>query len=154
MPIQQFFLTQEGLTKLKKEHEELTNKKRPLAVDRLSRAREFGDLTENSEYFAARDDLMFIDDRIAELENILKKVKVIKPKPNCQFVMIGSTVIVEHEEEIREFIITGTLEADPAQGRISDESPVGRALLNAKAGDSVEVNSPLFKAVYKVLEIK
>lgn len=151
---QKFYLTHEGLAKLKKEHKELEEKKRPQAVERLARAREFGDLMENSEYFAARDDLMFLDDRIVEIENILKNNVIIKAKPNCKFVTLGSIVVIEQENEIREFTVTGTLEADPIQGKISDESPVGKALLGKKAGDAVEVKTSVVKAVYKVLEIK
>lgn len=151
---QQYYLTQEGLTKLKKEHEELKNKKRPQAVDRLSRAREFGDLTENSEYFAARDDLMFLDDRIAELENILKKTTIIKQPRQNGVIQLGSMVVIEIDGEINEFYIVGTLEVNPAKKKISNESPIGRALLGKSVGNTVEIKTPIVSYSCKVLEVK
>lgn len=150
---QNFYLTPEGLAKLKKEHTELTTKKRPQAVERLSRAREFGDLTENSEYFAARDDLMFLDDRIAELDHILKSAKVVKLPKNHDTVQLGSTVVVEVDGDTDEFAIVGTLEADPFRGKISNESPVGVALLGHKVGDEIIVSSSV-KTTYKIKAIK
>lgn len=150
---QKFYLTPEGLAKLEKEYEELRDKKRPQAVERLSRAREFGDLTENSEYFAARDDLMFLDDRISELENILKDVKIVTTPKKNDSVQLGSTVVVEVDGDSDEFTIVGTLEADPFRGKISNESPVGMALLGRKVGDSIAVSSAI-KTTYKIKEIK
>lgn len=148
-----YYLTPEGFTKLKREHEELKNKKRPQAVDRLSRAREFGDLTENSEYFAARDDLMFIDDRIAELEDILKRVKIVNTPKKHDVVSLGSTVVVDVDGDVDEFTLVGTLEADPFRGKISNESPVGMALLGHTVGDIITVSSTI-KTTYKIKEIK
>lgn len=150
---QKFYLTPEGLAKFKKEYEELKNKKRPQAVERLSRAREFGDLTENSEYFAAREDLMFLDDRLGELEHILKDVKVVTPPKNHDTVQLGSTVVVEVNGDIDEYAIVGTLEADPFRGKISNESPVGMALMGHKLGDVVTVSSSV-KTTYLIKEIR
>ncbi|MDP3998176.1 MAG: transcription elongation factor GreA [bacterium] len=150
---QKFYLTPEGLAKLKKEHEESTVKKRPLAVERLARAREFGDLTENSEYFAAREDLMFMDDRIAELEHILKDVQLVKSPKNHDTVQLGSTIVVEVSGDMDEFTIVGKLEADPFRGKISNESPVGMALLGHQVGDEIIVSSSV-KTTYKIKTIK
>lgn len=152
-PKQKFYLTEEGLAKLKKAYEELENKKRPQAVERLARAREFGDLTENSEYFAARDDLMFLDDRIAELENILKNTMIVSTPKNSKVVQLGSTVVVKSEGGVGEFTIVGTLEANPVRGKISNESLVGKALLNHQVGDTVIVASAI-KNTYKIIKIK
>jgi len=150
---QKFYLTPEGLAKLKKEYTELKDKKRPQAVERLSRAREFGDLTENSEYFAARDDLMFLDDRIAELENILKNVEIVKTPKAHGTVQLGSTVVVEVNGQMKQkFTIVGTLEADPFRGKISNESVVGKALLNHKVGDEITVSSSV-KTNYRIESI-
>lgn len=149
-----FYLTLEGLAKLKKEHGELTNEKRSQAVERLSRAREFGDLMENSEYFAARDDLMFLDDRIAELENILKKTTIIKQPRQNGVIQLGSMVVIEIDGEINEFSIVGTLEVNPAEKKISNESPIGQALLGKSVGNTVEVKTPIVSYSCKILEVK
>lgn len=148
-------LTQEGLDGLNKEYEELTKVKRPEAVARIARARDFGDLTENAEYSAAREELAFIDGRIQELEEILKKVEIVKSNTstNQNTVGIGSTVLVETDGGVDEFTIVGSLEADPIRGKISNESPVGKALIGAKVGDTVEISSTI-KTVYKIKEIK
>lgn len=148
-----FYLTPEGLEKIKKEYEELKNVKRPQAVERLATARGFGDLTENSEYAAARDDLVFLDDRIAELDHILKNVELISAPKKTDIVQLGSTVVIEVDGDIDEFTIVGTLEADPFRGKISNESPVGMALLGHKVGDQITVSSAI-KTAYKIKEIK
>lgn len=151
---QKFYLTPEGLAKLRKEYEELKNKKRPAAVERLSRAREFGDLTENSEYFSAREDLMFIDDRITELENILKKTTIIKAPQKNGVIQLGSTVVVEMGGEINEFTVVGTFEVNPTENKISNESPIGQALLGKSVGNSVDVKTPIVSYSCKILEVK
>lgn len=149
-----FILTQEGLSNLKQEYEELVYQKRPAITQRIRNAREFGDLSENSEYDAAKEEQTLIETRITALEQVLKKAQVITPTQKTDFIVIGSTVVVEIEGEIDEFQVVGTMEADPAKRKISNESPVGQALLGAKVGDVVEVSTPIVKAKYKVLEIK
>lgn len=149
-----FILTKEGLETLRKEYDELINVKRPAVVQRINRAREFGDLAENSEYDAAKDEQNLIELRISELEDVLHGVRLIETTRKSDFVVIGSTVIVEVDGEKDEFTIVGTMEADPAKRKISNESPVGQALLGARVGEAIEVVTPIVKAQYKILEIK
>ncbi len=148
-------LTQEGLTELKAEHEELVSQKRPAAVDRLSNARSMGDLSENSDYHQAREALEFIDGRIAELEAILQQAEVIKPtfgKKNE--VRFGTKVRVKANGDEHTFHIVGEWEADPAEKKISHESPLGMALLGKKVGDKVEVEAPAGQVEYTILGIE
>jgi transcription elongation factor GreA len=147
-------ITKEGLDKLKEELINITKVKRPQATQRVARAREFGDLSENSEYDAAKDELSLIDIRISELKELLKDVELIKQKPRTDFAVIGSTVIVNIDGEIDEFTIVGSIEADPANKKISNESPVGQALLGAKVGEEIWVTTPVVRARYRILEIK
>ena len=150
----QFIFTKEGLEDLKKEFEDLVKAQRPAIAQRIQRAREFGDLAENSEYDAAKDEQSLIETRIAELEKVLHKAQLIGPKTTTDFVTIGATIVVEVEGQIDEFTIVGTMEADPAQRKISNESPVGAALLGAKVGEVIDVVTPIVRASYKILEIK
>lgn len=151
---QKVLMTAEGLQKIQKEYQELAKIKLPQAVSRVSRARELGDLTENSEYSAAREDLDLIEQRIAELKRTLLEAQIITPTAKSDAVIIGSTVVVEVDGEVDEFMIVGSLEADPAQKKISNESPVGKALLDAKIGETVEVSTSIVKFKYKIIEIK
>ena len=155
MNMKNILLTKDGLERLQKEYADLVELKRPKVVARIQRAREFGDISENSEYEAAREEQAFIEGRIQELEEILKRAQVIPlaatQKPG--FVIIGSTVKVEVDGETDEFMIVGSLEADPMKGKISNESPAGMALLGAKVGETIEVVTPIVRTKYKVLEI-
>lgn len=148
------YLTAKGLQKAQQELEFLKKSKRAEIADRIRQAREYGDLTENSEYDAAIEEQNLIESRISELEDILKDVKLISEKNYQDFVVIGSTVKVEMEGEVDEFTIVGRVEADPAKKKISNESPLGEALLGAKKGEEVEVATPIVKYKCKVLEIK
>lgn len=149
-----FILTKEGLTDLKREYDELVKIKRPKIAQRINTAREFGDLAENSEYDAAKEEQNLIEHRILELQNALHGAKVVETTKRSDFAMIGSTLVVEVDGQTDQFTIVGTMEANPAKRKISNESPVGQALLGAKLGDVIEVNTPLFKAQYKILKIK
>lgn len=149
-----FILTEEGLVHLRREHEELTKIKRAEVVERIQRAREFGDLAENSEYDAAKEEQSLLETRIAELEEVLHRTEIIEHAQKSDFVVIGSTIVVEVDGTTDEFKIVGTVEADPVKRLISNESPVGSALLGAKIGEVVEVNTPIIRAKYKVLKIK
>src|SRR3989344_4045015 len=149
-----FILTQEGLVHLKTEYDELTKVKRPQGTARIQIAREFGDLSENSEYDAAKDEQSLLEHRITELEEVLHKAQIIKIQEKADFVIIGSTVVVEIEGQIDEFTVVGTMEAAPAKKKISNESPVGIAILGAKIGEVVEVVTPIVRAKYKILQIK
>ncbi|MBI5448848.1 transcription elongation factor GreA [Candidatus Gottesmanbacteria bacterium] len=146
-------LTKEGLDELRIEHEELTKKKRPEAVARLSDARDLGDLSENSEYAAAKQDLAFIDGRIAELEEIIHGAKVVTTHGKKQ-VDVGCKVTLHINGKKDVFTVVGEWEADPMQKKISHESPLGKALMGKKQGDSVEVEAPAGKLHYKILGIE
>lgn len=148
-----YYLTEGGLRKLQQEFKELKEVKRPKAVERLATARGFGDLTENSEYSAASEDLLFLDERISELDHILKNVVLLVSPQKHDKVELGSTVVIETNGKKGEFKIVGTLEADPVRGMISDQSLVGKGLLGHTVGDTVVVSSAI-KSIYKILEIK
>ncbi len=147
-------LTKQGAENLKKELEELKNQKRPKTVDRLSRARAMGDLSENSEYSAAKEELAFVEGRIQEIEEVLKNAIIVEINSNEQIVQIGNTVIVEANNEKKQFQIVGEFEVDPLNNKLSNNSPIGQALIGKKVGDIVEVNIPAGKVFYKIIEIK
>ncbi len=146
-------LTKQGLAELKAEHEELVNKKRPEVVKRLSDARDLGDLSENSEYAAAKQDLAFIDGRILELEEIIHGAKVVTSHSKGQ-VDVGCKVTLHVNGKKEVFTVVGEWEADPVQKKISHESPLGKALIGKKVGEKVEVEAPAGKILYKVLHIE
>lgn len=145
-------LTAAGLEKLQKEYEYLTKVKRFEVTARIGKAREYGDISENSEYDSARDEQSFTEGRILELQEILKNAEVVKHKES-DVVMMSSRVVVEVNGEEDEFEIVSSVESNPFEGRISIESPVGKALMGAKVGDVITVSSTI-KATYKILRIK
>lgn len=145
-------LTAAGLDKLKKEFDYLTKVKRREVTERIAKAREYGDISENSEYDAARDEQSFTEGRILELQEILKKAEVVT-HVDKGFVTLSSRVVVEANGEEDEFEIVSSVESNPFEGKISDESPVGKALIGAKVGDTVTVSSSV-KATYRILRIK
>lgn len=147
-------LTKEGYDKLQDELKQLKEDKRPKAVERLQKAREMGDLTESSEYAAAREELSFIDERIQETEGILKKGQVIKRAANKQIIEIGDKVKVQVDGKKEIFTIVGEGEANPKERKVSHTSPIGKALMGKKIGETVEVEVPAGKVVYKILNIK
>lgn len=149
-----FILTKEGLAALKREYEQLVNQKRPAIAQRINRAREFGDLSENSEYDAAKEEQSLIEHRISELEKVVHKAQVVAPSQKTDFVIIGSKVVIEMNDEIHDFTVVGSMEADPTKNKISNESPVGKALLGLKVGETIEVAVGPVKSRIKVLEIK
>ena len=149
----QFHLTQAGVDELKNELTELTGLRAQIA-DRIKTAREFGDLSENMEYSAARQDQERNEARIAEIEHILANVQVITAPKNDSKVVLGSTVVLKSKAgKTKEFQVVGTVEADPLNGKISDESPIGKALMGKKEGDEVEIKTPVETAVYKIADI-
>ncbi len=146
-----FRLTSIGVQELKTELEFLIAKRADLA-EAIRSARELGDLSENAEYQSARSDQEKSEGRVSEIENILANVEVIK-KPTGGKVQIGSTVKLSASGKTKEFQVVGTVEADPLNGKISDESPIGVALLGKKEGDSVEITNPNETTVYKIVSI-
>lgn len=153
---QKKLLTSEGLKELKKELEQLVKVKRPQAIKRIALAREAGDLTENSEYADARESLAFIDGRIAEIEEVLQGAKTIRKKRAGKLnkVGVGCKVHVHFRGKEEIFTIVGEWEADPAEKKISHQSPLGKALLGKKVGDEIEVDAPAGKLLYKILRIE
>lgn len=141
------------MEELKKEYEELNSVKRPQIVKRVADARDMGDLSENAEYTAARDELAFIDGRIEELEELLKEAVLIDRTEGAggKNIAIGSkvTVKVNNKEEV--YTVVGEWEADPIQRKISHESPLGKALLGKSIGDTIEVTAPAGKIHYTVV---
>jgi transcription elongation factor GreA len=149
------YLTPDGIEKVKVELDVLINEKRPEIARRLRAAIEMGDLSENADYISAKEDQGFIEGRIMELEHILKNVVAIEETENREFVEIGSEVVVKEEEyEEETFSIVGSNEANPSKGKISYESPIGKALLKHKAGDIVRVETPAGSTNFKILKIK
>ncbi|HET7320141.1 MAG TPA: transcription elongation factor GreA [Candidatus Saccharimonadales bacterium] len=146
-----FHLTKEGVAELEKELAHLEAAKAEIA-DRIKTAREFGDLAENAEYQTARQDQDKNDSRISEVRHILQNVEIIKKPKSGGKVQLGSSVKLKNGKTM-EFQVVGTVEADPLNGKISDESPIGRALLGKVVGDSVEIKTPVETATYKVVEI-
>ena len=149
-----FILTKEGLAHLQGEYDNLTKIQRPAVGRRIQTAREFGDLAENSEYDAAKEEQSLLEARIAQLEKVLPKAQIISITAFTDFVVIGSTVVVEMNDEIHEFASVGPLEADPTSNKISNESPVGKALLGLKTGETIEVAVGPVRSKIKVVEIK
>lgn len=147
----QFRLTQEGVNELKAEVAALVAKRTEVA-EAIRTAREMGDLSENAEYQTARQEQERNEARISELENILQSVEIIKKPAGGNKVQLGSKVKLKNGS-IKEFQVVGTVEADPLSGKISDESPIGRALLGKKVGDSVEITTPAETIAYEIVEI-
>ena len=147
-------ITKAGLETLKKELDGLVNVKRPKLVERLSYARNQGDLTENSDYTYAKEDLEFMDRRISELEDVLKNAKVVTSNGKANGVAVGTMVTVKINGGKSVFEIVGKWEADPVNKKISHESPLGKALVGKKVGEKAEVEAPAGKVIYEILEIK
>jgi transcription elongation factor GreA len=147
------YLTQERLDELKAELDELKNKKRQEVAQRLKTAKEYGDLSENSEYVEAREEQANVEARIFELEELMKEVVTIKTGEGGDIVGVGSVVTVKKGEKTTTYTIVGSYEAKPEEGRISDESPLGKAFLGKKVGDMVAVTTPGGATKFEVLKI-
>lgn len=150
-------LSPEGLRKVQEELDYLKNVKRKEVAERLKEARSHGDLSENSEYDDARNEQAFVEGRVATLEQTLRNAQVIEEVPGeADVVTLGSTVVLkdlEYGDEL-EYTIVGSVEADPTQHRISNESPVGRAILGQKVGTVVEVEAPVGQIQYEIVSKK
>lgn len=147
-----FRLTQAGVDELKAEYDLLVHK-RPDVAESIRSARELGDLAENSEYQTARAEQERNEGRISELNNILQNVEIIEKPKSGSKVQLGSKVTLKGAKSQKEFQVVGTVEADPLEGKISDESPIGKALLGKKVGDTVEIKTPAETAVYDLIAI-
>lgn len=156
MSEKQVFLTEKGFNDLENELDELKTIKRKEIAERIKVALDFGDISENSEYDEAKNEQAQLEERIAKLENMLRNAVIIdEDEITTDFVGMGSKVLVkdlEYDEEM-EFIVVGSAEANPFEGKISNESPVGSALLGNKSGDIVDVKVPDGTIQYEILKI-
>ena len=147
------YLTREGLKNLQEEYDQLVNVRRKEVAEKLQKARDLGDITENAAYDTARDEQAFVEGRVAELDDLLKRVEMVGEE-KASAVQVGSKVKVHLDGNEQEFQIVGAPEANPIDGKISHESPLGQALLGKKVGEEVEIDAPAGRLIYHVLEIK
>lgn len=148
------YVSAEGLERLKQELHELKTVKRREAAGRIEVAKALGDLSENAEYHEAKDALALLENRIYEIEQILKNAQLIEDQAAKKGVVhVGSTVVVEVRGQTKTFTIVGSNEADPASGKISNESPIGIALLGAKVGETVDVTTPGGTIEYRIVQV-
>jgi transcription elongation factor GreA len=155
--VKEVILTPEGYDKLKQEIEELSTVKRREVAERIRVAREFGDIAENAEYDDAKNEQMLLEHRIATLEERLRDARVITKKDIAKDVVsVGSKVKLRDvaARETIEYHIVGSAEADPGANKLSNESPVGKAIIGHKKGETVEVSAPRGTLKFKILEIK
>ncbi|HET9906899.1 MAG TPA: transcription elongation factor GreA [Anaerolineales bacterium] len=151
---QQTYLTPEGEAKLKIELAELTGHKREELAQRLRSAIQMGDLSENADYHKAKEDQAFLEGRIQEIEAVLRTAIIVE-KTNSDTVMVGCTVTIQEDNFPPEtYHVVGAKEADPRNGKISNESPIGKALMEHKVGDVVETDTPDGKIAFKILKIE
>ena len=148
----EFHLTQEGIDKLKDELDTLVGRRTEIA-QKLKTAREYGDLSENAEYHNARDEQVLLETRVKEIEGILKSVEVIGGPKDASIVELGNTVMLTGDNGDQSYTIVGSVEANPADNKISDESPIGQALLGKKVGDKVVISLPAGERNYSVKSI-
>ena len=148
------YLSQEGLEKLKTELHDLKTKKRQEIAARLEHAKTLGDLSENAEYQETKEEQTLVEQRIAELEERVRNAVVMEKQAKSDMVRVGSTVVVTSDQGEETYMIVGSEEADPGRGKISNESPLGKAFLGKKIGERVEVRTPRGTAKYRIAEIK
>ena len=147
------YISKDGLEKLRQELDEMVNVRRAEVAQRIHDAKEHGDLTENAEYEDAKNEQAFVEGRIQLVEALIKNATLIDEHTSNDHVQIGSTVSVESGDGPETFTIVGSTEAKPTEGRISNESPVGRALLGKKKGENVTVQVPAGDLDYKIVSI-
>lgn len=152
MSEERVLVTKEGLASLQAELDDLINVQRPQVIRAIALAREEGDLRENAGYDAARHDQALIERRIAELEDRIRRAEVIDQGDNSE-VRLGSKVTIEIDGESETYTIVGAVEARPAEGRISNESPIGRSLLGRRIGEEVEIETPASNLNARVISI-
>lgn len=156
MAEKQVMLTEEGLKKLEEKLDHLKTVRRGEVAERIKQAIEFGDISENSEYEDAKNEQAFIEGEIMTLEKMLRNSQLIEDGQGNETVHLGNTVIIkdlEFDEDL-EYTLVGSAEADPTEFKISNESPVGEAILGQKVGSTIEVHVPAGVLKYKIVEIK
>lgn len=146
-----YHITDDGRKELELELETLKGRRGEIA-EKIAAARDYGDLSENAEYDAARSEQGLVETRIAEIEDILQNAELIKAGDK-EIVSLGSKVILEADGKKYEYTVVGSVEADPLSGKISNESPLGLALLDKKVGDTANITTPKGEIVYKIVEI-
>ena len=144
-------ITLEGKAELEAELEELKGRRGEIA-EKIANARDYSDLSENAEYDSAREEQGLVESRVSEIEDILRNVDIIKATKSST-IKVGSTVVLQNGSKV-EYRIVGPVEADPLEGKISNESPIGAALMGKKVGDSVTIKTPKAETTYKVEEVK
>ena len=147
------YLSAEKLTELENELVLLKSTKIPALAQRIDEARQLGDLSENAEYHAAREDMAWAQTRVKELESIIDNASVIKSGSTSSAVQMGSTITVKINGKEKKYTVVGAQESDPLSGRISNDSPLGQAFMGKKKGDTVEVQAPAGKVLYEILDI-
>ena len=155
MTKKEIHITSEGFLELEEELIRLKTEERPLVIEAIKEARAQGDLAENAEYDAARTEQAELENKIAELEYKLNNAIIIKKKKSNGYVDLGSTVEIEYlqDKEIEKYQIVGSLEADPFENKISNESPIGSTIINKKVGDILQVESPTGSYEIKIIKI-
>lgn len=149
------YITPEKKGELEAELRDLHENKAMELAKRIDDARQMGDLSENAEYHAAREEMAWVQSRIREIEAVLQHATIITDESSAGGVVrVGSTIIVEFHGKKKEYMIVGAQEADPLSGKISNESPLGEAFLGKKKGDSVQVSVPAGIQVYKIIDVK
>lgn len=155
MTKKEILLTSEGFLELEAELIKLKTEKRPQIIEAIKEARAQGDLSENADYDAARTQQADVESKISELEHILGNAKIIEKNKEKDKVNLGSTVVIEYQNdnETEEYHIVGSMEADPFENKISNESPIGKTILNKKVGDILSVESPTGSYNIKIVKI-
>ena len=155
MPDDRTYLTAEGAARLRKELDELKGPRRLEMAERLRKAVRQGDLSENADYISAKEQQAFLEGRILELESVLRNATIVEQRGPSERVEIGNTVVVLEQDDTKTtFQIVGAKEANPRAGKISHESPIGKALLGKKVGQSAEATTPGGPLRFKILEIR
>ena len=148
------YVSREGLERFKQELDDLMNIKRKEIIERIERAKELGDLSENAEYAAAKDEQAFTEGRILELQDMITRAEIINSSGRVDLVNVGSKVKVKTDDTETEYEIVGVAEADPLSGKISNESPLGRSFLGRRIGDKIQIQIPKGMVTYTILEIR
>ena len=149
------YVTAQGLIELRKEFEELKDKKIPDIANLIDEAKQQGDLSENAEYHQAKEEMAWAQGRLQEIRYLLDHAEMVESvQKNQGVIMVGSTIIIKNNTTTKSYTIVGPHEASPLQGKISNESPLGESFLGHKVGDEVVVNTPAGKQTYEILEIK
>lgn len=149
-----YLLTPEGLAKMNKELKDLVTQKRPEVIERIREAAAHGDLSENADYAQAREEQSFVEGRIAEIEDIIKNAEIISTNSHGNIVTVGSTAKVKIGGSEIKYTIVGSNEANPKDGKISNESTVGQALLGRKAHEKFKVATPAGEMEYEIISIE